>query len=193
MKGRESGMPDESYWETFFNPACILDRLDCGSAGDVVEFGCGYGTFTLPAARIAGGTVFALDIEPELVAATTHKAREAGLPNVTALVRDFAADGCGVPDGRAGYAMLFNILHIENPVGLLREAYRALAPGGRVGIIHWRSDIPTPRGPSLGLRPTPDQCRAWGEEAGLEFVRAESLCCCSWHWGLVMRRPVATV
>jgi hypothetical protein len=21
MKGRESGMPDETYWETFFNPS----------------------------------------------------------------------------------------------------------------------------------------------------------------------------
>jgi hypothetical protein len=28
-----------------------------------------------------------------------------------------------------------------------------------------------------------------GRESGpLEFVRSESLCCCSWHWGLVMRR-----
>ena len=45
MKGRESGMPHESYWETFFNPACILDRLGCsGPCGDVVEFGCGYTT-----------------------------------------------------------------------------------------------------------------------------------------------------
>lgn len=38
MKGRASGMPDESYWETFFNPACILDRLGCsGPCGDVAE------------------------------------------------------------------------------------------------------------------------------------------------------------
>lgn len=56
MKGRESGMPDESYWETFFNPACILDRLGCpGLCGEVVEFGCGYGTFTIPAVRAMRG------------------------------------------------------------------------------------------------------------------------------------------
>ena len=85
--------------------------------------------------------------------------------------------------------MLFNILHIENPVRLLQEALRVLSPGGTVGIIHWRCDIPTPRGPSLDIRPTPEQCRSWGEAAGLEFVRYESLCCCSWHWGLVMKRP----
>ena len=40
MKGRESGMPGASYWESFFNPSCILERLGCvGPCGDVVEFG----------------------------------------------------------------------------------------------------------------------------------------------------------
>ena len=155
----------------------------------MVEFGCGYGLFTIPAAQAVSGTVYALDIEPELVAETIRRGTTAGLPNVVAEVRDFVTDGCGRPDGTAGYAMLFNILHIENPVGLLREAYRALVPGGIAGLIHWRTDLPTPRGPSPEIRPSAEQCRGWAEEAGLEFVRYESLGCCSWHWGLVMRRP----
>lgn len=191
MKGRESGMPDDSYWETFFNPRCILERMDCvGPCGDVVEFGCGYGTFSVPAAELVTGSVFALDIEPDMVAATTQRASRVGLANLSAEVRDFVATGCGRPDESVGYVMLFNILHIEDPVGLLREARRVLVPGGRVGVIHWRTDIPTPRGPSMPIRPTAAQCRAWGEDAGLEFVRDESLCCCSWHWGMVMRRPI---
>jgi ubiquinone/menaquinone biosynthesis C-methylase UbiE len=190
MKGRESGMPDDSYWETFFNPRCILERMDCvGPCGDVVEFGCGYGTFTVPAAESITGNVFALDIESDMVAATTQRASRAGWANVSAEVRDFVATGCGRADESVGYVMLFNILHIEDPVGLLREAYRVLVPGGRAGVIHWRTDIPTPRGPSMPIRPTAEQCRTWGEAAGLEFVRDESLCCCSWHWGMVMRRP----
>lgn len=188
-KGRESGMPDAAYWETFFNPDCMVSRLDCAGAHDVVEFGCGYGTFTVPAAKTVSGRVIALDIDPAMVASTASNATAAGLSNVSARVRDFIAEGSGIPDAQAGYAMLFNILHVEQPVGLLQEARRTLRPGGRVGIIHWRSDLETPRGPSLEIRPTAEQCRNWGEAAGLDFVRYESLCCCSWHWGLVMSRP----
>ena len=186
-KGRESGMPDEAYWESFFNPACIVGKMDC--QGNVVEFGCGYGLFTLPAAAAPAGTVHALDIEPELVAETNQKATTAGLSNVRAAVRDFLTDGTGLPDASVQHAMLYNILHVEGPVALLREAYRVLEPGGTAGIIHWKHDPTTPRGPSLGIRPTPDQCRAWAEDAGFDYVRSEDLCCCSWHWGLVMRRP----
>jgi SAM-dependent methyltransferase len=190
MKGRESGMPDESYWDSFFNPSCIVERLGCtGPCGDIVEFGCGYGTFTIAAAKDATGRVIAIDIEPDMVAETLSKAQAEGLSNVVGIVRDFVADGTGLLDAQARRAMLFNILHIEQPLTLLREAYRVLAPSGEVGIIHWRSDIETPRGPSRSIRPTAEQCREWAEQAGFEFVRQEPLSCCSWHWGLVMRRP----
>lgn len=168
----------------------MLERLDCtGPCGAVVEFGCGYGTFTIPAARLVEGPVHALDIEPEMVKATARKAQEAGLTNVVAQVRDFVAEGSGLKSGRAGYAMLFNILHIENPTGLLKEAFRVLAPGGKAGVIHWRNDIETPRGPSATIRPSAELCRVWGEQAGFNCLRLQELCCCSWHWGLVLQKP----
>lgn len=190
MKGRESGMPAEESWDTFFDASCIVRKLGCAESRlGLVEFGCGYGQFTLPAARITQGRVFALDIDPKMVARTERKVRDAGLANVSVELRDFIEDGSGRPDSSADYAMLFNILHIEDPVGLLAEARRILAPGGKVGIIHWRTDIATPRGPSLAIRPGPEQCRGWGEAAGLAFVRCEGLSCCSYHYGMVLERP----
>jgi SAM-dependent methyltransferase len=188
-KGRESGMPEEEYWQSFFNAECILSKLDCGGTGDVIEFGCGYGLFTVPAAKAISGTVYALDIEPQMVAATIARAAEAGCANVVALERDFLARGCGQPDDSARYAMLFNILHIEESDLLLREAFRVLAPGGKAGIIHWKADPATPRGPSLAIRPLPEDCRALAEQGGFRFVRNEELCCCSWHWGMVVEKP----
>ncbi len=192
-KVRESGMPDESYWESFFNPDCIVERLGCsGLADDIVDFGCGFGQFTVAAAKRTSGIVHALDIEGEMIEVTRDHAESAGVANIVAKRRDFVAEGSGRPDDSAGFAMLFNILHIEDPVKLLREAFRNLKPNGLVGIIHWKSDPETPRGPSLSIRPTAEQCRAWGEEAGLTFVESMDLCCCSWHWGLVLKKPEGT-
>ena len=71
MKTRESGMPEESLWTTFFTPEEVLHKLGLPAAGDVVDFGCGYGTFTIPAAKITSGMVYAFDIDPEMVAVTT--------------------------------------------------------------------------------------------------------------------------
>jgi len=167
MKTRESGMPDETMWDGFFDPPRVIDLLGIrGLTGDVVEFGCGYGTFTVAAAHAVQGTVYALDIEPEMVRATQAKANSAGVANVDVRLRDFVTDGTGLPDASVAYAMLFNILHCEEPLLLLREAHHVLAPGGSVGIIHWNYDPSTPRGPSMDIRPRPQECMAWAVAAG---------------------------
>ena len=98
-------MPDESHWGTFFNPECIVGKLDCAGSIDVVEFGCGYGQFTFPAAKLVGGKVHALDIDPRMVEVTRLRAEKAGLANVVVEERDFLADGCGRPAGTVGYAI----------------------------------------------------------------------------------------
>ena len=82
MKARDSGMPDEATWSTFFAAETAINRLFGGGRvdGDVVEFGCGYGTFTLPVARRTIGVVTALDIEPEMVALVRQKAADQKSP-----------------------------------------------------------------------------------------------------------------
>ncbi|MHB9027711.1 MAG: class I SAM-dependent methyltransferase [Candidatus Latescibacterota bacterium] len=192
MKGRESGMPEENYWDTFFNAECIVQRLVCPYAGDddIVEFGSGYGTFTIPASQCNSGMVYTFDIEPELVDIVKHKALSLGLKNVKVVVRDFIEQGTGLPPGSAGHVMIYNLLHIESPTTLLREAYRVLKPGGVASIIHWRCDRSTPRGPSLDIRPTPEQCQAWAETVGFRSLGPIDLShCCEYHYGIVIVRP----
>jgi hypothetical protein len=43
-------MPAEDIWSEFFNIDLILSELQINSKiNDLVEIGCGYGTFTIPA------------------------------------------------------------------------------------------------------------------------------------------------
>ena len=181
-------MPPPELWEGFFESDRVLEALGCGGVpGDAVEFGCGYGTFTIAAARRISGVVYASDIDPLMVSATIERAAQAAVRNVVVETRDFVAAGCGRPDVSASFVMLFNILHIENPLRLMREAHRVLRHGGVAGVIHWRHDIETPRGPPLKIRPSPAQCRSWGEKAGLRWLSSPDLP--PWHWGMVLERP----
>ena len=171
MKVRDSGMPDAPTWERFFDAPRVLQQLGFDERRmDVVDFGCGYGTFSIAAAQMTTGIVRAIDLDPAMVAATAARAASLGLTNVHAVERDFDADGTGLPDGSAGYAMLFNVLHAEAPLRMLREARRILVPGGRLAVIHWVHDSATPRGPELGIRPRPEQCREWLAQAGFTIL-----------------------
>lgn len=149
-----------------------------------VEFGCGYGTFTLEAARRIRGTVLGFDIESELVELCRRKAVEAGLANVRFEQRDFITAGTGLADHTADYVMLFNVLHAENPQTLLREARRILAPDGTLAVMHWQYDPQTPRGPSMDIRPRPEDCQRWVKAAGfLKIGRIIDLP--PWHYGFI--------
>lgn len=191
MKGRESGMPEEVRWASFFDAEAAIKLFvgQDGVTGDVVEFGSGYGTFTLPVARYCHGIVTALDIEPEMVARVKQQAEASQLFNIRADLRDFVAHGTGLESGSQAHAMIYNLLHLEHPVELLKEAHRVLKIGGTLSVMHWRSDITTPRGPSLAIRPSPEQCGTWLEQAGFHSIHAVDLqSTCPFHFGLVATR-----
>lgn len=179
-------MPAQNYWETLLDTPAILDAFGFGPAtGDVAELGCGYGTFTLPLARRIGGTVHAFDIDPEMLAITRRRADETGITNLRTELRDVLTGGFGLPAGSCDAALLFNILHAEDPVTLLRAAREAVRSGGLVAVIHWRSDIATPRGPSLDIRPKPDRVVTWAETAGLRSI-GPAILLPPWHYGLAL-------
>jgi SAM-dependent methyltransferase len=178
-KVRDSGMPDKAYWESLFDVPLILSRLDIGRFHDVAEFGCGYGTFTIPIAQTIGGTVYTFDVEPDMVARTTERAN--GL-RVVCEHRDVMEAGFGV---QADAVLLFNVLHCDRPLELLEHAREALAPDGEVLVIHWRYGE-TPRGPSLDIRPKPEQIIEWGQAVGLRLA-GDVMDLPPWHFGLRLK------
>jgi ubiquinone/menaquinone biosynthesis C-methylase UbiE len=187
LKIRESGMPKEEDWNKFFNPAKTLKLLGLNSSVvNVADFGCGYGTFTIPAAKIISGKIYAFDIEPEMIEAVKRKAKKLNLTNVETFIRDFMSESIGLKDGSVDYVFLFNILHLEKPESLLKESYRILRVGGRVGIIHWKYDPATPRGPPMDMRPRPEQIRLWAESVGFIFGQEFELK--PYHYGLVLNK-----
>lgn len=187
MKIRESGMPEPKMWEKFFNPVKILASLGINSqTGDVAEFGCGYGTFTIPAAKIIRGKIYALDLEPDMIQITVEEVKKVWLNNVQTVLRDFMVEGSGLSDGSVDYVMLFNILHLEKPMILINEAKRILRSRGKLGIIHWNYDPKTPRGPSMSIRPKPEQCIKWAESIGFSNTVQYDLK--PYHYGIVFTK-----
>jgi ubiquinone/menaquinone biosynthesis C-methylase UbiE len=192
VKIYDSGMPEEKVWDSFFDQPSILLKLQLTSeCNDVAEFGCGYGTFTIPAARIIKGNVFAIDIEQDMLDSTQDAATKLQLTNIKYILRDFVNDGTGLPEKSVDYAMVFNILHYEQPVKLLKEAFRVLRNGGTVGIIHWNYDPETPRGPGMSIRPKPAKCKQWAEEAGFEMAGDGLIDLPPYHYGMALRKNIA--
>ncbi len=183
MKLRESGMPDEEYWESLFDVGLTLDRLGIDeTVGDVVELGCGYGTFTLDIARRISGSIATFDVDTAMVRRTLERAADERIGNLLCEVRDVSERGFAL-SGQDG-CLLFNILHCEEPVRLLDIAADALHPGGLVYIIHWRRDDATPRGPTMAIRPSAEDILGWAEQTGRLAPRGGILDLPPWHFGL---------
>lgn len=187
MKIRESGMPDEDVWDDFFEPDNILKTLGLDNRmADAADFGCGYGTFTIPAAKAINGKVYAIDIDPEMIGITEQKAKAENLTNVETILRDLMSQGSGLEDESVDYVILFNILHGDEPEKILREAYRILRPKGKAGIIHWNYDPSTPRGPPMDIRTRPEQCIKWAISSGFTISSIHDLK--PYHYGIVLNK-----
>lgn len=187
MKVEDSGMPEEPYWNSLFNVEGIVDWLAIPRGATIVEVGCGYGTFTVPIARNHDGEIIVFDIEPSMIEITKSNVERLGSTNVTCILRDALEEGTGLKPESVDVVLLFNILHFSERKKLLSEAARILRKGGVVAVIHWRKDIPTPRGPAIELRPDMSQILSASEGLALHMLGSSKVLE-PYHWGMKLSK-----
>jgi ubiquinone/menaquinone biosynthesis C-methylase UbiE len=117
--------------DLFQDPRRSLEKARLGKGMSVVDYGCGPGSFTIPAATTVGpeGRVFAVDIHPLAIKSVREKARRKGLQNVeTILVRGYDT---GIAASSVDRVLLIDTIHsIDDPDALFREIHRMLKPDG---------------------------------------------------------------
>lgn len=114
----------------------VMDILGITAGKTVADVGAGSGWFTVRAARRVGdgGTVYAVDINPESIRYIEDRAQKEKLHNVKTILGK--ADDPLLPAGAIDAVLLLKTYHeVAEPVGLLRNLRTALRPGAKVGII----------------------------------------------------------
>lgn len=181
-------MPPEDTWADFFNVDLILSELNINSKiSDLVEIGCGYGTFTIPTSKQISGNLYTFDVENDMLVIVNEKLTNQHINNVILEQRDVLTQTTGLADNSIDYVMLFNILHHDSPIDFINEAFRILKQNGKIGILHWRSDISTPRGPDLSIRPKPEQVLQWIDKSKFK-IEKEPVVIEPYHYGLVISK-----
>ena len=139
-------------------PEELLSQSGLRAGMTVVDYGCGPGFLTLPAAGIVGpeGLVYAVDIEPRMVSLISSKASEFGHHNVRAVLNETGT--APLPDEIADFAICALVMHYrdghDGRAELARDLGRLVAPGGRVLIIQRELDPDKGRHNGLSVEQT---------------------------------------
>ena len=123
-------------WKSLYSGPRILqkwEQFDLVKEGQVfLDYGCGPGWFTLPAARIVGtrGKVYALDCIPRHLKIVEEKARKKDLSNIETILSEAKT---GLPDECIDIIWMCDTYHeIREKRALLEELHRVLK---REGIL----------------------------------------------------------
>ena len=152
--------PERDAWQ---KPHAVIEALALKPDAVVADLGAGTGYFS---ARLANmlpkGTVYAVDVEPEMVKYLGERAKREGLKNLKPVVA--SADDARLPV-KVDLILLVDVYHhIENRDGYFRRLAASLKPGGRLAVIDFRLD--SPEGPPKAARIAPEKVKAELSAAG---------------------------
>jgi len=118
------------------NASEFLAEVGIIKGQSVLDFGCGSGTYTIPAAKLLGesGRVYALDVSRKALDRMEEKAKREGLRNIVRI------DASGEEDipleaETLDLMLVIDVLQeIDNKEALLDEAHRTLKIGGVITV-----------------------------------------------------------
>lgn len=119
----------------------VLERIGVKRGQVVLDFGCGSGTYTIPAARIVGeqGRVYALDKDRAALDELVQKAELAGLRNIERMETSGKLE-IGLTDESVDVVLLFDVFHSYyfpqacERKRLLKKIYRIMKPSAFISV-----------------------------------------------------------
>jgi ubiquinone/menaquinone biosynthesis C-methylase UbiE len=145
------------------DPATLWAALDLPRSITFLDLGCGQGNYSLAAADRIGptGTVYAVDLWEEGIAALKARAAQEGRANLKPLAG--AAGQVPVESGSVDVGLMATVLHdlVEagTAAGALAEVSRVIKAGGRLAIVEF-DKIGGPPGPPRHIRLDPAEVEA---------------------------------
>jgi ubiquinone/menaquinone biosynthesis C-methylase UbiE len=112
----------------FINEA--LNNAELKPGQKILDYACGPGLFTIPAAKLVGGTgvVYAADIVPVAERYVLKQVHSENLKNVRFIVTRYSLN---ISDEFFDRILLFDCIHmLKNRELVLKELYRVLHPSG---------------------------------------------------------------
>lgn len=119
----------------------LLPELKLVPGMVVADIGAGTGYFSR---RIAerlgpGGTVYAVDVQPEMIRMLTSLARRPGLETIRPVLG--AVDDVKLPPASVDLAIMVDVYHeLEFPHEVVASILKALKPGGRLVFVEYRGE-----------------------------------------------------
>ena len=111
-------------------PEAMLNEAGIKAGLHVLDFGCGTGSYALPAAQIVGitGRVYALDVHPLAIQRVQRLVVKKGLTNMQTILSDGMTN---FPDAVIDVALCYDVFHeLREPEKVLAELHRVLKPDG---------------------------------------------------------------
>jgi predicted methyltransferase len=153
-------------------PADVIRTMGLRDGDVVADVGAGTGYFTRPMARAVApsGTVYAVDIQPEMIALLERNVEKAGLTNVVAVLG--TGDDPKLPRASLDWILLVDVYHeLQQPKAMLARMREALKPTGKVALIEYRLEGLSAVHILEEHRMSPKQALAEWEPAGFRLVK----------------------